>query len=310
VLEMLSQACDIDYTDTDSAVEAAVLETDEIKRHSPPYNIALKHGDREIGFSTRDFLNQWPKPDKTEILGPLPSPDALVPLALLNELTAAREAQTEDVSVALNIPGEYAPALSVFREGLTEFFQRYEAELRPNSAYRNFIRLGAMFWKKRMEAAAETILEAEDLIEEGIDEIEDEKWEWTPDAVTNAVEGVVRRCVHLIRRARWFCLVSESSLAWERGHKGKFYRNYLVIHKGKPVGKGVLKDGEDIPVPSGYQRSTLLRQQSFDVATYDRMRVVTTEIRRLLSEGREVELCLRPNTVLQNKSLKRFLLWI
>ena len=310
VLEMLSQACDIYFTETDSAIEAAILETDEIKRHSPPYNIALKHGDRETGFSSRDFLNQTPKPDKTEILGPLPAPDTLVPLALLSELTAAREAQAEDVSAALNIPDEYAPALLVFREGLAEFFQRYETELRPNSAYRNFIRLGAMFWKKRMEEAEEAILEADDLIEEGIDEIEDEKWEWTPDAVTNAVEGVVRRCVHLIRRARWFCLVSESSLAWERGHKGKSYRNYLVIHKGKLMGTGVLKDGEDIPVPSGYQRSTLLRQQSFDVATYDRMRVVTTEIRRLLSEGREVELCLRPNTVLKNKSLKRFLLWV
>jgi len=307
---MLSQACDIDYTNTDSAIEAAVLETDEIKRHSPPYNIALKHGDREIGFSTRDFINQALNPDKIKIIGPLPSPDTLVPLSLLSELLATRQAQTEDVSAALNIPDEYAPALLVFREGLAEFFQRYETELRSNSAYRNFIRLGAMFWKKRLGESDEAILEEEDLIEEGIDEIEDEEWEWTPDAVANAVESVVRRCVHLIRRARWFCLISESSLVWERGYKEKPDRNFLVFHKGKLVEKGGLNDGEDSPVPPGYQRSTVLRQQSYDVATYDRMRVVTTEIRRVLSEGREVELCLRPNTVLKNKSLKRFLLWV
>jgi len=310
VLEMLSQACDIDYTDTDSAVEAAVLETDEIKRHSPPYNIALKHGNREIGFSTRDFVNQALKPNKTKPLGPLPSPGTVVPLSLLSELPASRQAQAEDVSAALNIPDEYAPALLVFREGLAEFFQRHETELRFNSAYRNFIRLGAMFWKKGLEESDEAILEKDDLIEEGIDEIEDEEWEWTPDAVANAVEGVVRRCVHLIRRARWFCLISESSLVWERGYKEKAGRNFLVFHKGKLVENGVMNVGEDIPVPSGYKRSTLLRQQSFDVATYDRMRVVTTEIRRLLSEGRDIELCLRPNTVLKNKSLKRFLQWV
>jgi len=228
----------------------------------------------------------------------------------LSELLASREAQAEDVSAALNIPYEYAPALFVFREGLAEFIQRHATELRSDSGYRNFIRLGAMFWKKRLEEAEADILKADDLTEEGVVEIEDEEWEWTPDAVANAVEGVVRRCVHLIRRARWFCLISESSLVWESGCKEKSDRNFLAFHRGKLVEKGILNDGEDTPVPSGYQRSTLLRQQSFDVATYDRMRVVTTEIRRVLSEGRDVALCLRPNTLLKNTSLKRFLQWI
>jgi len=310
ILEMLSQACGIDYTVTDSAVEAAVIESDEIKTFSPPYNIALKHRDRKIGFSSRDFRNQATKPDNAVTLGPLPSPDTLVPLSLLSELSASRDAQAKDVSTVLNIPDEYAPALLVFREGLAEFIQRYETELRPNSLFRNFIRLGAMFWKKRLEAADGAILEEDDLIEEGIDEIEGEEWEWTPDAVANAVEGVVRRSVHLIRRARWFCLLSESSLVWERRQKEISDRNVLEFHKGKLVRKGILNDGEPTPVPSGYQRSTLLRQRSFNVMTYDRMRVVTTEIRRLLSEGRDVELCLRPNTLLKHKSLKRFLLWV
>jgi len=123
ILEMLSQACGIDYTVTDSAVEAAVIESDEIKTFSPPYNIALKHRDRKIGFSSRDFRNQATKPDNAVTLGPLPSPDTLVPLSLLSELSASRDAQAKDVSTVLNIPDEYAPALLVFREGLAEFIQ-------------------------------------------------------------------------------------------------------------------------------------------------------------------------------------------
>lgn len=309
VLEMLSQACDIDYTVSDTALEAAILETDEIKRCSPPYNIALRNGDRETGFSAKDFTNHSLKPGNRYTLGPLPSPDSLAPLAILCELTATRPAQTKDISAALSIPDAYAPSLAVFKEGVTGFLGRYKYEMRSDSAYRSFIRLGAMFWKKRLEEADDMTVETDDLIEAGEEEIEDGEWEWTPDAVANAIEGVVRRGVHLIRRARWFCSISESTLVWEDRHETS-HRNYLMFHKGVLAEKGALNDGEVIPIPAGYQRTTRMRQQRFDVSTYDRMRVVTTEMRRLLSEGRRVALCLRPNTLMNNKSLKRHLQWI
>ena len=191
-----------------------------------------------------------------------------------------------------------------------EFFKRHETQLKSAPPFEGFIRLGAEFWKTKMAEADKTLIETENHVEEVADEIENNEWEWTPETVANAIESIIRRCVHLIRRGRWFCLISESSLVWESGHKAKSDRNLLESSKGKLVRKGFLKDGAKPPVPSGYQRSTRSRQQSFDVMTYDRMRVVTTEIRRLISEGRDVELRLRPNTTLKNRSLKRFLQWI
>jgi hypothetical protein len=46
ILEMLTQAKDLDVTVTGSALEAAVLESDEIKTFKPPYNMALREKDR------------------------------------------------------------------------------------------------------------------------------------------------------------------------------------------------------------------------------------------------------------------------
>jgi DNA polymerase III subunit epsilon len=55
ILEMLSQARDLDYSTTASALEAALLESDEIKRHLPPYNKALRPDRRSLVFFTRDL---------------------------------------------------------------------------------------------------------------------------------------------------------------------------------------------------------------------------------------------------------------
>ena len=55
ILEMLSQARDLDYSTTASALEAALLESDEIKRHLPPYNKALRPDRRSLVFLTRDL---------------------------------------------------------------------------------------------------------------------------------------------------------------------------------------------------------------------------------------------------------------
>jgi DNA polymerase-3 subunit epsilon len=61
-LEMLAQVWDLRVTETRSPLEAALLETDEIKRFDPPYNLLLKTKNRKIVFYRRDFSDsrtQW-----------------------------------------------------------------------------------------------------------------------------------------------------------------------------------------------------------------------------------------------------------
>ena len=72
ILEMLTQAHRLDYTLTGSAVEAAMLESDEIKRHSPPYNIALRNRRRRLAFYTKDLSRHATVSDRESVIGPLP----------------------------------------------------------------------------------------------------------------------------------------------------------------------------------------------------------------------------------------------
>src|SRR4029434_6606780 len=54
-LEMLSQARGISVDVMPSALEAALFECDEIKRHRPPYNVALTVENRALWFAALDL---------------------------------------------------------------------------------------------------------------------------------------------------------------------------------------------------------------------------------------------------------------
>jgi hypothetical protein len=47
-----------------------------------------------------------------------------------------------------------------------------------------------------------------------------------------------------------------------------------------------------------------------NLTTYDRLRVVTTELRRLVSEGRVVELRLGPGVTLSRQEIIKVLRWV
>jgi hypothetical protein len=87
-------------------------------------------------------------------------------------------------------------------------------------------------------------------------------------------------------------------------------RNWIVFEEGIPVFKDSLSFFEIHSIPSGHQRSLIERQKNFNIYVFDRMRVATTEIRRLIQEGRSVELCLHPDVCLRNEQLKKMLRWV
>ncbi|MFC1859163.1 hypothetical protein ACFL9U_14230 [Thermodesulfobacteriota bacterium] len=64
------------------------------------------------------------------------------------------------------------------------------------------------------------------------------------------------------------------------------------------------------PVPPAYKKRFREKQQSFDIATYDRMRVVTTELRRLVTENRRIVLRFGPQTRISHRKLANILRWV
>ena len=76
-LEMLSQARAISFDVTPSPLEAALLEPDEIKRHRPPYNVALMIEDRALWFTSPDLSARSSQPSPHCPLGPFASAETL-----------------------------------------------------------------------------------------------------------------------------------------------------------------------------------------------------------------------------------------
>ncbi len=77
LLEMLSQARAISFDVTPSPLEAALLEPDEIKRHRPPYNVALTIQDRALWFASPDLSARSSQPSPHCPLGPFASAETL-----------------------------------------------------------------------------------------------------------------------------------------------------------------------------------------------------------------------------------------
>ncbi|NIM12478.1 MAG: GIY-YIG nuclease family protein [Candidatus Aminicenantes bacterium] len=326
-LEMLTQAAHLEVIVTGSALEAALLEADEIKKHSPPYNVALRQREREIVFFSRDLREYSPTSDSSHPVGPMPSKESLTAFAAIGaflegQFSNANDNEINIPALVLGIPPEYAPEVDCFKEGTGIFQQRHDQLLKKfeeNILSKGLMILGKQLRRQKLEelALAESTAEEEngdtsdqtnnnETIETG------EERTWTPESVANVMEGIIRFGAHLIRRARWYCLLSESSLAWTTGETAGRQRRLLVFQEGTIIRQEDITQEQEIPIPPGYQQPFPARQKNFDVMTYDRLRVLTTELRRLVSDeiDRHVQLHLSPKVVLGRQQLLNLLQWV
>ena len=80
-----------------------------------------------------------------------------------------------------------------------------------------------------------------------------------------------------------------------------------MLGHGHRIVDGVLVGGRF----TGDEDERLLeRQRSFDLARYDRMSVLTRELRSLVAEARSLELRFTPGRVLDRAALSRTLRWV
>lgn len=79
-LEMLAQVWEIETIECDTPLEASLLESDEIKKWNPPYNVLLKSESRRLIFYNYDFTAHSETKDSTFFNGPYKPYDVLVTL--------------------------------------------------------------------------------------------------------------------------------------------------------------------------------------------------------------------------------------
>jgi DNA polymerase-3 subunit epsilon len=319
ILEMLTQAFDLDFSLAASSLEAAILESDEIKRHSPPYNIALSRRQRSLVFCTKDFSGRSTVPGRHYPIGPLSAGKLIDALSAFGAWVRSGVRMADDVLLCLGhtllaVSPAYAPEIQALKAGLDLFHQKHHRRLKKQSPLRVLTALGAQLWRERLANLAHAA--TGELTEDGNAELEqeqnesDEAFEWTPEAVATAVEDMLMHAAHMIRRARWFCLLSESALVWASADLPQGFKYLVVFEKGDIRYRDDWHPGRETPIPPGFARSFRCRQKNLDLTTCDRLRVATTEMRRLISEGRRIELRLGPKVAIDRQHLKKALQWV
>jgi hypothetical protein len=280
--------------------------------------VALQTGKRKLAFYSRDLQKCTARPDAVYCIGPLP---VGLTTAAINAFANWHKGRyrvpdhfVHDGYALLGVPPAYAPEPDCLAEGLTLFQHNHRTRIKNPSALRILAGLGRELWAERLKTiAAAKLAAAKEADEEAPDEAvekPEEEPSWTPEAVARSIGHAIMRSALLVRRARWLCLLSESALAWAARNAGDHHKNVLMFENGAVHSRQNVAAQKEIPLSAGHTKRTPERQKSFDVTTYERLRVVTTELRRLVGEDRHIELRLSPTGILTARQLARLLPWV
>jgi DNA polymerase III subunit epsilon len=289
-LEMLSQARALSFDVSPSPLEAALLEPDEIKRHRPPYNIALTVEDRALWFTSLDLSTRSPETSPHCPLGPFASIETLDQFEALAR--GDRAALTS---------GAWGPDDGTFTAGYNRLGATHAELSRGDlSAHAKLLRLGTRLWREgRRDRDAD---------EEDTNDAAPGLRVWTPEFVQVSLEWLALRAALARRRAIWLTRLFESSVVW-REPDGKCAR-LIVIENGEVVLSTAVDANTPPPTPPGYRRPVAARREAFTLASFDRLRVLTTELKRLIAAGAPVALRLGVGPALKESRLASALWWV
>ena len=279
-LELLSQVHDVRYTETPSILEAALLETDEIKRIDPPYNVQLRAALRQAWFATRDFRKASALPDAEHSIGPLPSEAALIGLGawrvLLDELRVENSQPNPALcAMALAVPTAALPPTELFCEGFHSYVQEHFAHV-PGPAAQRVTRVARTIWLERGRNERDSSPE---------DAPPDH---WDLARVRRRLERSLVNGGLVLRRARLLRLLADCTLGYRE--RGMAQARALVIARSE-ISERMDLALEDLPsLPARVPLPLNERRRCFDAASYDRLRVLVTEIRRVEQEGGQLAL--------------------
>ncbi|RYZ04002.1 MAG: hypothetical protein EOO73_25440 [Myxococcales bacterium] len=282
-LEMLTQVSDIAFTATSSALEAALLETQLIKQLDPPYNVQLVQGERGVWFASTDFRSATTEPDDQHPFGPLSSRYSVRALGALRQLLAGAESTASLRAASVGAPVRFGPEEPAFSAGFALFRDKHGSTDARLIARRILL---ASPEEPEPEAAAD-----------------DAPKVWDPPRVCRHLERASAQAYQVWRRAAWLCLLADSSIAYRE--PGAAVTRYLSIGAAELTTSGDLT--ADAPLPAPERSSRRVAQRAFDAARYDWLRILTTELKRILRDGGEVKVRLSRTRLLQGAALARVL---
>lgn len=289
-LEMLTQVSDISFTATSTALEASLLETLTIKQLNPPYNVQLVQGERGVWFASADLLHAAPEPDEQHRFGPLSSRYSVRALGALIQLLAGEPPSDSRRAAVVGAPLRWGPDEASFSEGFALFAERHlrhvSSELAP---------------KQRAFRVARGLVGM--LPEEPEEADEEAPKVWDGPRVRRHLERALAQAYQLLRRASWLCRLANSNVSYRE--PGRDQTRFLLLHGAELLEAGDLTSEASLPAPR--RQSVRDAQLCFDAARYDSLRILSTELKRILRDGGDVSVRLSPFRTLRGAALARVL---
>jgi DNA polymerase-3 subunit epsilon len=290
LLEMLSQARALSFEVTPSPLEAALLEPDEIKRHQPPYNVALTLQHRTLWFASPDLSARSREPSPHCPLGPFASTETLEQFVALAR--GDRAALTS---------GPWGPDDRTFTIGYDRLCATHpELSSVDVSDCVKLLRLGTRLWREGRRDR--------DVDEDDANETRRRVTVWTPELVQVSLEWLALRAALARRRAIWLTRLFDSSVVWREPVDS--CARLIVIENSEVVLSGAADANAAPPIPPGYGRPIAARRDAFTLASFDRLRVLTTELKRLIAAGAPAALRLGVGPALDESRLASALWWV
>jgi len=235
-LEMLSQARAISFDVTPTPLEAALLETDEIKRHRPPYNLALAIDNRAICFASQDLSERSPRPSLACPLGPLISAETLDRFGAL--------ARADRGALA---SGRWGPDAATFHAGYERLCLAHpELSRQELSAQARLLRLGTRLWR---EGRRDHDVNGD----EDATATDRDVSAWTPDLVHVSLEWIALRASLARRRALWLTRLVDATVVWRE--PGAACARLMVIERGEILLSADADADGTPPIPCSTQKS-------------------------------------------------------
>ncbi len=304
--ELVSQIVNIDVHVTHSSLEAALVEADAIKSLNPPYNRAQKAYGRAIGYTD----SQMRTSAIPERYGPFSS------MKYIESISQLKNA-IEDASIIPENNFEFD--LDTLKTGLEIFRTRIQ---RNDDGSLNWKRTLCQMWieyiqkkteqrllaleEEEEEEEEETAEEDEVLLEEEIEA------DWTPEEIATYFYGAFTSYAAGVHRGRWLTALANCMIRWQEKKTEKCFE--LRVRNGvyqfvniEDCYENFDESGRVGDSPHGGQSPTSpTRFAITDLSTYDRMRVLFSELRRLLHEAKGVTLYLDNDRKLSSLQIKKF----
>jgi DNA polymerase-3 subunit epsilon len=274
-LEMLTQVYDLRVTPCATPLEAALMETDEIKKLNPRYNISLKATRRSLAFFDKEFVSVSSTPDEFHTIGPFSNAmvfESIMKLSLyLN--TIYKDGGLPDGDLFFE---ELDPQL--LKDGFEVFCLRHNFAPETFTSVRSMIAMG-IIWQRRYDKELSESEEAElELQEADLDdstEIEEETEELNDLITVDDLADKFER--HFMRIARAYMRVRKINRMLNADIE------FSIVNKAKRVLQ--VRNGIVHYTPEDHYENSENSWKDHSVETYDRMTVLLTELERIRSQN-------------------------